>query len=103
MFNNPRHLANFGFCIVLVGLALQSIGLYIIPDEQSTISTISIALAMAFYLGAFPLSIVALMRNWRVPKEKRLELWHSVEVGVGLLPFLLTLVLVAYAIWFAGR
>ena len=62
-----------------------------------------IGLSLAFYFSAFPFSLIALMRNWKVPSEKRLDLWSSVEVGVGMLPFIITVLLVVYALWFAGR
>lgn len=95
MFQNPRAIAHLAFALVIIGLIIQSAAVYFLDGNEALIG-----LSLAFYFGAFPFSILAIMRNWRVPKEKRLELWTTVEVGVGLLPFFITVILVAYALWF---
>lgn len=96
MFRNPRHTAHISFALVIIGLIIQSIAVYLLSENE-----VLIGLSMAFYLGAFPFSILSLMRNWRVQRDKRLDLWASVEVGVGMLPFIITIVLVLYVLWFA--
>ena len=98
MFKYPRPLAHLSFALVMIGLALQSINEYVIKEF-----TVLVPISMAFYLAAFPFAILTLMRNWRVPREKRIDLWGSVEVGVGLLPFIITVILVIYALYFAKR
>ncbi len=97
MFKNPRSIGHISFALVIIGLIIHSVAKYFFDGNE-----LLIGLSLAFYFGAFPFSILAIMRNWRVPKEKRLELWSTVEVGVGLLPFFITVVLVAYALWFVG-
>ncbi len=98
MFDKPRPLAHLSFALVMFGLVVQSVAKYAFDDSGALVG-----LAFAFYFAAFPFSILALMCNWRVERKMRLDLWSSVEVGVGMLPFLLTVLLVAYALWFAGR
>ncbi|RKZ32855.1 hypothetical protein DRQ33_05140 [bacterium] len=95
MFRKPKELAHLSFILVILGLIFQSIAAYILDENP-----FMIGLSLVLYLSAFPFSVIALMRNWRVPKPNRLDLWCSIEVGVGLLPFLITIILVSYALWF---
>ena len=96
MFKNPRSSGHIAFALVMIGLIVQSIAVYLLDGNGGLIG-----LSLAFYFGAFPFSILALMKNWRVPEERRLDLWSSIEVGVGMLPFFITIILVVYTIWFA--
>lgn len=98
MFKNPKQLAHLSFVLVIVGLALDTITRHFI-DPLSPL----IGLALALYFAAFPFSARAIMQNWRVPKEQRLELFGFVEVGLGLLPFFITVILVIYSVWIIGR
>ncbi|MCD6595812.1 hypothetical protein J7L68_09105 [bacterium] len=95
MFKEPKPLAHLSFALVIIGLVLYSVSKYF-PDQIPFL----IGSSLVFYFVAFPFSVIAVMRNWRVPQEKRLDLWNSIEVGIGLLPFLIAIILVVYAIWF---
>lgn len=99
-FNKPKPLAHLAFGLVMAGLALHSIATYVV-DELSSAWVLLFGFAMVLYLAAFPFAVLALMRNWRVPHKDRLHLFPAVEVGVGLLPFFLTIILVIYTLWFA--
>jgi len=101
MFKKPRPLAHLSFALVIIGLIIQSIAVYLL-DASSYIGAGLVGFALVFYFLGFPASLVSLMRNWRVPKEQRLDLWTSIEVGVGILPFAITVILVVYALWFVG-
>lgn len=98
MFKQPRPLAHLSFALVMIGLALQSINTYIIKEF-----TVLVPISIAFYFAAFPFAVLSLMRNWRVPREERIDLWGSIEVGLGLLPFIITVILVAYVLFFVSR
>ena len=95
MFKEPRPLSHLSFALVVIGLLLYAISKYF-PEQSVAL----IGLSLVFYLTAFPFSVLAVMRNWRAPKDRRLDMWHSIEVGIGLLPFFITIILVAYALWF---
>jgi len=80
----------------MIGLAVQSLAVYLLDENASLIG-----LGLAFYFSAFPFAILTLMRNWRVPREQRIDLWGSIEVGIGFLPFAIAVIQIAYFLWFA--
>jgi len=96
VFAKPKQIAHLSFALVMIGFAIQSLTVYLMDDNA-----LLIGMAMALYFAAFPFAILTLMRNWRVPREQRIDLWGSIEVGVGFLPFAIAVIQIVYFLWFA--
>jgi len=95
VFKEPKPLAHLAGSLVIIGILVQSLAIYLLDWNEALIG-----LATVFYLTAFPFSVLTLMRNWRVPRERRIDLLGSIEVGLGILPSAITIVLVSYYLWF---
>ena len=91
MFGRPKELAHLSFILVILGFIIQSIAIKI-----SETSGIMVGIAVALYFSAFPFAVAGIIANFRVEREGRFGLFGAIEVGLGVLPFLLTLIMIIY-------
>jgi len=92
MFKKTTELAHLSFILVIFGLIMQTISIYFQKD-----SGFLLGLSMTLYFSAFPFAVASLIANFRYSDQKKLGLIGFIEVGIGILPFLLAILLIIYA------